>query len=290
MSIPDISGKTRICGIIGDPVEHTVSPAMQNAAFRELGLEYVYIPLKVTESNLIKAIDGIRALEFVGVNVTIPHKVAVISCLDEIDGLAEHIGAVNTIVNRGGILKGYNTDASGFYNALKAENITVLNKKIVILGAGGAARAAAFNLADKGARLTILNRNLAPADGIAGRVFQAFRTQIRVGELNSDNLKSALDEADIMVNTTSLGMSPYLEETPVSASLLKKDLVVFDIIYNPRKTRLLIEAEQKGLRIINGLEMLVRQGADAFELWTGQKAPVEVMRKAADSALRENEK
>jgi shikimate dehydrogenase len=285
-----LSGKTRICGIIGDPIEHSLSPAMQNAAFRELGLDYIYIPFKVNEANLVGAIDGIRTLNFAGVNVTIPHKVAVLSCVDEIDGLAEHIGAVNTIINREGVLKGYNTDASGFYHTLIANNVTVSNKKIVVLGAGGAARAVVFVLADKGAEITLLNRSPAPAGEIAGRVFQAFRTEIKVGELTTEDLKVALEEADLLVNTTNLGMAPFLTETPVAASLLKKRMVVFDIIYNPLKTRLLIEAEEKGLRVINGLEMLVRQGADAFELWTGQKAPVEIMRKAAGDALRHNEK
>ncbi len=290
MSNYAIYGKTRVCGIIGDPIEHTLSPIMQNAAFRELGLDYVYVPLNVTKANLAGAIEGIRSLDFAGINVTIPHKVAVIPYLDEVDGLAEHIGAVNTVVNQGGVLKGYNTDASGFYHALTANDIKVSKKKIVILGAGGAASAIAFILADKGAELTILNRSLASAEEIARRVFQTFRVQIKVGELVTEESKLALDAAELLVNTTSLGMAPHLTETPVAASLLKKELVIFDIIYNPLRTRFLIEAGEKGIRVINGLEMLVRQGADSFELWTGRKAPVEIMRKAAGDALRENEK
>ena len=286
----NITGKTRVCGIIGDPIEHTLSPVMQNAAFREMGLDYIYLPFKVAEGNLSEAIDGLRALNMAGINVTIPHKVVVIPLLDDIDGLAGYIGAVNTIVNQGGSLKGYNTDASGFYQALTANKIEVSKKKIVILGAGGASRAIAFILADKGAELTILNRSLDSAQTIAERVFQTLRTEIKVGKLTVKNLEPVLDEADILVNTTSLGMSPDLTETPVPARLLKKELVVFDIIYNPLKTRLIKEAEKEGARVLNGLEMLVRQGAAAFELWTGLKAPIEVMRKAARDAMEENEK
>lgn len=286
----NITGKTRVCGIIGDPIEHTLSPVMQNAAFREMGLDYIYLPFKVAEGNLSEAIDGLRALNMAGINVTIPHKVVVIPLLDDIDGLAGYIGAVNTIVNQGGSLKGYNTDASGFYQALTANKIEVSKKKIVILGAGGASRAIAFILADKGAELTILNRSLDSAQTIAERVFQALRTEIKVGKLTVKNLEPVMDEADILVNTTSLGMSPYLTETPVPARLLKKELVVFDIIYNPLKTRLIKEAEKEGARVLNGLEMLVRQGTAAFELWTGLKAPIEVMRKAARDAMEENEK
>ncbi len=286
----NITGKTRVCGIIGDPIEHTLSPVMQNAAFREMGLDYIYLPFKVAEGNLSEAIDGLRALNMAGINVTIPHKVVVIPLLDDIDGLAGYIGAVNTIVDQGGSLKGYNTDASGFYQALTANKIEVSKKKIVILGAGGASRAIAFILADKGAELTILNRSLDSAQTIAERVFQALRTEIKVGKLTVKNLEPVLDEADILVNTTSLGMSPDLTETPVPARLLKKELVVFDIIYNPLKTRLIKEAEKEGARVLNGLEMLVRQGAAAFELWTGLKAPIEVMRKAARDAMEENEK
>lgn len=286
----NITGKTRVCGIIGDPIEHTLSPVMQNAAFREMGLDYIYLPFKVAEGNLSEAIDGLRALNMAGTNVTIPHKVVVIPLLDDIDGLAGYIGAVNTIVNQGGSLKGYNTDASGFYQALTANKIEVSKKKIVILGAGGASRAIAFILADKGAELTILNRSLDSAQTIAERVFQALRTEIKVGKLTVKNLEPVMDEADILVNTTSLGMSPDLTETPVPARLLKKELVVFDIIYNPLKTRLIKEAEKEGARVLNGLEMLVRQGAAAFELWTGLKAPIEVMRKAARDAMEENEK
>jgi shikimate dehydrogenase len=285
-----ISGKTRICGIIGDPIEHSLSPVMQNAAFREMGLDYAYLPFRVKAGNLVKAIEGLKALEIAGINVTIPHKVAVIPLLDEIDSLAQRIGAVNTIVNHSGKLKGFNTDAMGFYEALKTNNIVVTKKKLIILGAGGAARAIAFILADKGVELTILNRSLCSAQFIADRVFQEFKTEIRVGELNVNSLKTTLEGADIVVNTTSVGMSPQKAETPIPLDLLKKEQVIVDIIFNPLKTLLLTEAEKKGARAISGIEMLVRQGAAGFELWTGLRAPIEIMRKAASEALKNYEK
>jgi len=262
---------------------------MQNAAFTGKGLDYVYLPFRVPAGQLEKAVQGLRALDFAGVNVTIPHKVAVMPLLDEIDGLAEYIGAVNTIVNRNGVLKGYNTDAAGFYEALVAGHITIPQKKIVVLGAGGAARAIAFILADKRAKLTILNRTPGSAEAIARLIFKALRVEVKTGELTDKNLKSSLVEADILVNTTSLGMSPRTSDTPVPAALLSKDQVVVDIIYNPWQTRLLKEAGQKGSSVISGLEMLVRQGTAAFELWTGVKAPVDIMRKAVEEALKKNE-
>ncbi|HEX7475607.1 MAG TPA: shikimate dehydrogenase [Dehalococcoidales bacterium] len=276
-----ITGKTKICGLIGDPVEHTVSPAMQNAAFLAAGLDFVYLPFMVKSEGLEQALEGMRGLNIAGLNVTIPHKVRIIPLLDEIDMLVENLGAVNTVVNEDGNLKGYNTDAAGFISSMTAEEINPQGKRIVVLGAGGAARAIAFILTDKGADVTIINRHLKPAQELAGHLAGRFRREITSLELNPGNLKTALDGADILVNTTAAGMSPNVEDTLVPARLLKKSLIVFDIIYNPLKTRLLKEAEKKGARVMSGLEMLVRQGAAAFELWTGQKAPLEVMREAA---------
>jgi shikimate dehydrogenase len=283
-----ISGKTVVCGIIGDPVEHTISPVMHNTAFLKLNLDYIYIPFKVEADNLAQAVRGLRALNLRGLNVTIPHKKAVISLLDEVDPLAELIGAVNTIVNNNGCLKGYNTDASGFIRSLTAEKVQPENKNIVILGAGGAARAVAFILADKGAELTIINRHLEPAQGLAGWLERKFRREVKALELNHQNLKEALNGADIVINSTSVGMTPQISETLVPVRLLKKDLTVVDIVYNPVGTRLLTEASRKGAKTISGLEMLVWQGAAAFELWTGHQAPVEEMRTAAIRDLEES--
>ncbi len=187
-------------------------------------MDYVYVPFKVKKEELGQAIQGMRALNICGLNVTIPHKIAVIPFLDEIDPLAEKIGAVNTIVNEDGILKGYNTDASGFLRALTAEKIEPKGKNICILGAGGAARAIAFILADRGANLTILNRHPDSAKELAGRIFQYFRREVDALELNKENLKTALKGADILVNTTSVGMTPDTEETPVPLTLLSRNV------------------------------------------------------------------
>ena len=282
-----ISGATKLCGIIGDPIEHTMSPVMHNAAFRKLGLDYLYVPFRVKRRELGQAVQGMRALNVRGLNVTIPHKIAVMAFLDEVDTGAKKIGAVNTIVNDDGVLTGYNTDGAGFLQALLEGGIEPKEKKVVILGAGGASRAISFSLADRGAHLVILNRRLELdwAEELASRISQTFSKKVDALELNRKNLARVLDRADIMVNATSMGMTPNINETPVTSDLLKPDLTVFDIVYNPIKTRLLREAEAAGARAISGLDMLVGQGALAFEKWTGLKAPIELMREEATKVL-----
>jgi shikimate dehydrogenase len=280
-----ISGKTKICGIIGDPVEHTISPAMHNAAFHKLGLDMVYVPFRVKREDLKGAVEGLRALNMRGMNVTLPHKIGVIPLLDEVDSLARKIGAVNTIVNEEGVLKGYNTDGEGFFQALITAHIKVENKNILIMGAGGAARSIAFILADRGAEITLMNRHPGPARELAEWIFNTFRREVEVTELNPGNIEKGLSKADVLINTTSVGMAPGVNDTLVSGALLKKELKVIDIIYNPVKTRLLNEAESAGAIVMSGLEMLVRQGAAAFELWSGERAPIEEMRQAAAGVL-----
>ncbi len=286
-----ISGKTRLCGIIGDPIEHTMSPVMHNAAFRQVGVDYLYVPFKVRQGELAKAIDGVRALNIRGLNVTIPHKVAVIRFLDKLDHLANKIGAVNTIVNEDGVLTGYNTDGAGFLQALLERGIEPEGKNIVILGAGGASRAISFSLADRGGNLVILNRllELNWAKDLARKISRFFSKEVKALELNRENLARVPDKADIVVNATSVGMTPDIDETPVTSDLLKPDLTVFDIVYNPIKTRLLREAEVAGTKTISGLDMLVWQGALAFEKWTGLKAPIELMREEATKGLEKRE-
>jgi shikimate dehydrogenase len=284
-----ISGKTGICGIIGDPIEHTVSPGMQNAAFQASGEDFIYLPFRVKREDLEKAVQGMRALNLRGLNVTIPHKVAVMPFLDEIDPLAEKIGAVNTILNKEGILKGYNTDASGFLDALLAERVDPSGKRIVILGSGGAARSIACSLAEKGATLFVLNRHPASAVDLADRIHRYWGKRIEALEMTENNLQNALAGADILVNTTSLGMIPKPELSPVPSGLIKPGTIVFDIVYNPLKTRLLRDAEKRGARIITGIEMLVRQGAAAFYLWTGKEAPLDIMKKVALEGVETNE-
>jgi shikimate dehydrogenase len=282
-----ISGKTLICALIGDPVEHTMSPAMHNAAFKKLGLDFLYIPFRVKPGQLHEAVTGLRALNVRGFNVTIPHKVTVMPYLDSLDPPAEKIGAVNTVVNDGGALKGYNTDAEGFLRALRDKRIRPAGKNIVVLGAGGASRAISFSLAGEGAELTILNRKLELdwAENIARLIRKELGREIKVGELNPRSLAPALARADILVNATSVGMTPNSRNSPVPARLLKPHLVVFDIVYNPIETRLIKEAKAAGASVISGVDMLAWQGALAFEKWTGRPAPVEVMRREAVKML-----
>jgi shikimate dehydrogenase len=284
-----ITGKTRICGLIGDPVEHTMSPAMHNAAFAELGLDCVYLPFHVKPADLVAAVNGLRAINATGFNVTIPHKVTVTPLLDELDPLAQKIGAVNTVVNDNGVLKGYNTDASGFLRALLESGYEPRGKSIVLLGAGGAARAIAYILAERDARMTILNRKeeLDWAEGIAANIRTDLAGDVAVFELLTEHLEKAIGSADILINATSVGMSPAVDASPVPAGLLKSEMVVTDIVYNPVETRLLREARAAGAVTVAGIDMLVWQGALAFEKWTGQKAPFALMKQVVLKGLGE---
>ncbi|MFC2011225.1 shikimate dehydrogenase [Chloroflexota bacterium] len=284
-----MSSNTRLCGIIGDPVEHSMSPVMHNAAFEKMRLDYLYAPFRVKKEELGKSIADMRALNIRGLNVTIPHKVAVLQFLDKLDPLAEKIGAVNTIVNDDGVLTGYNTDGAGFLQALLEGAVKPKGKNIVVLGAGGASRAISFTLANLGANLAILNRlqELDWAKELAHRISQIFTKEVAALELNRENLAGVLVKADIIVNATSVGMSPDIDQTPVPADLLRPGLVIFDVVYNPIKTRLLAEAETIGAKTISGLDMLVWQGALAFEKWTGHKAPAELMKEEAVKLLQE---
>jgi shikimate dehydrogenase len=282
-----ISGKTKICALIGDPVEHTMSPAIHNAAFSEMGLDYAYLAFRVKAEEVPAAIAGMKALNMRGLSVTMPHKVAVIPLLDKLDPLAEKIGAINTIVNDDGILTGYNTDATGFLQAMLERGVEPKGKNIAVMGAGGASRAVSFILADRGAKLVILNRllELDWAVELARKISQAFGKNVEALELNRDNLAKVLEKTDILVNATSVGMSPDINETPVPSGLLKPGLTVYDVIYNPVKTRLLKDAEAAGATIISGVDMLVWQGVQAFEKWTGLKPPFDVMKAEAMKLL-----
>ena len=279
----DISGKTKVCALIGDPIEHTMSPAMHNAAFNELGLDYVYVAFGVKPDELTGAVNGMKSLGMPGWNVTIPHKVNVIPLLDKLDPLAEKIGAVNTVVNDRGILTGHNTDATGFLQAMLEKGVEPKDKKIAIMGAGGAARAVSFILADRGAYPVILNRieELDWAEKLAAMISKEFDIEVPAMELTKENLGNVLDDAEILVNATSVGMSPNVDVSPAPAELLKSGLIVFDVVYNPVQTRLLNDAEAAGATTVGGIDMLVWQGIMAFEKWTGQKPPFDLMKSQA---------
>ncbi len=283
-----ISGKTKVLGIFGYPVEHTFSPAMHNAAFRHLGLDYVYVAFPVKPENIARAVDGIRGLNLAGVNVTIPHKSAVIDYLDEVDRGAELIGAVNTIVNDNGILKGYNTDAPGFVKSLEVDaGVSPRGKRVFLLGAGGAARAVSIQLALAGAAEIVFTTPF-PQEVTGLRCIINNSTNTRVGEVmwDKEEILKSLRETDILINATPVGMHPALGEMPpVNPEALPKGALVCDLIYNPRETMLLRKAKEHGFSTLNGMGMLLYQGAIAFELWTRAEPPLQVMRNALEKAL-----
>ncbi|KXA92976.1 shikimate dehydrogenase [candidate division MSBL1 archaeon SCGC-AAA259E17] len=280
-----ISGKTKVVGLIGDPVKHSVSPSMQNAAFRKLGLDYVYVPFNVEKDSLQSALSGLKALKVRGVNVTIPHKSSVMDHLDEIEEPAKKIGAVNTIKREGQLLKGFNTDGIGAQSALKEKIDELKDKNIVILGAGGAARAISFTLAEKGANLTISNRTTSKAEELVREIKKKVGGKVKEIPQDRKRLKEELEDSNILINSTSVGMHPDKDETILTAKEMHSDLTVMDIVYNPPKTHLLKEAEKAGAKTISGLGMLVHQGATSFKIWTGRKAPVQTMKKSAKKVL-----
>ena len=277
----EIKGSTNIVGLIGHPVEHSFSPPMHNAAFKKLGMDYVYTAFDVDSNNLKEAIDGARALNIKGFNVTIPHKIEVMKYLAEIDEIASLIGAVNTIDFKD--LKGYNTDGIGAIKAI-GEVTNVKNKNIVIAGAGGASRAISFYLAKYGAdSLTILNRNVDKAQGLASDVLSSGL----IDDVESNSIDSMdLTDMDILINTTPVGMHPNVDDAPIAlAGDMHEDLVVFDAVYNPNETRLLKEAIKASAKPVYGIKMLLYQGAESFEIWTGKKAPVDAMGEALIKTL-----
>ena len=282
-----ISGKTRVCAIIGDPVEHSLSPVMHNAAFKELGLNLVYVAFTVTTKELKTAILGARSLGLRGLNVTMPHKNAVMNYLDEVDATAKAIGAVNTILNNQGKLIGYNTDGNGAMIALKENGVYPEKKKMLLLGSGGAAKAIAYQAVQDVDELVILNRSPEKAKELAEMLQKNFGKKVKSGTLSSAVLEEELKTTDILVNATSVGMHPDVNRSPVPSNLLKRDLCVMDIIYNPLETRLVMDAKVVGAKVVSGVEMLIYQGAVAFEVWTNCPAPVDVMRKAALNELEE---
>jgi 3-dehydroquinate dehydratase / shikimate dehydrogenase len=265
----EINKETKLYGIIGNPVSHSMSPAIHNASFIEKELNNVYVPLKI--ANIGNFMKECRRINFQGFSVTIPHKESVLPFLDDIDHTAKKIGAINTIVNQNGILTGYNTDCMaavmGLECSLKETNDTLSNKKISIIGAGGAARAIAFGLNEKGCDITIFNRTIERAEKLSHDVKCRFESYEEIHKLDSD----------ILINTTSIGMLPDIDQTPVPKSILKEGMIVFDAIYNPIETRLLRDAKEKGCHTVNGLSMFINQAAEQFRLWTNIDPPVELM-------------
>ncbi len=283
----EISGGTRVCGIIGDPIEHSLSPIMHNASFQELKLDFVYIPFRVKQNELREAILGARSLDVHGLNVTMPHKNAVIKFLDEIDPTARSIGAVNTILNDKGRLIGYNTDGAGALKALKENTVGLDVKKMLLLGAGGAGKAIAFYAAQEVKELKILNRTTQKAKELAEVLRKKFRKKIDGNQLSAKIIKEELEDANILINATSVGMHPDIDRSLVDPSWLKPELCVMDIVYNPIETKLAKDARLTGAKVVSGIEMLVYQGATSFEIWTNHQAPIKVMKAAVLNKLSE---
>jgi shikimate dehydrogenase len=281
----DINTHTKLCGLLGNPVEHSLSPAIHNAAFRKLGLNFVYLAFRV--EDLAGAIRGIRAMgNMRGFSVTIPHKVAVVPLLDDLEPTAKHIGSVNTIVVNDGRLTGYNTDATGAMRALEAGGVRLEGQRVLMLGSGGAARAIAFALTmskEPIAELTILGIDDCERAGLIRDLRARTTVSVSEGPLNEQTLKPALEQAQTVIHCTPVGMHPKRDDTCVPAALLPPHLTVMDIVYNPLETKLLRDAKAARCRTIRGLEMFLYQAVAQFELWTGQPAPTDVMRAVLES-------
>lgn len=273
----DVSGKTKITGIFGYPIEHTLSPPMHNAAFKALGLDMCYVAFKVRPEDLADAVMAIRALNLVGVNITVPHKEKVIPLLDRMNEEASFIGAVNTIVNSNGILTGYNTDGRGFMSSLSEEGISIDGRDIFIIGAGGASRAISYYLSEKASSLKLYDIDRAKAERLADDL-----GKIRDNVTFLEDIKE-MGRPHMIINATPLGLKPE-DPLPLNPESITSDMIICDLVY--KDTKFLKEARDRGARTIDGSGMLLWQGILAFELWTGLKPPVEVMRKELLSRIR----
>ncbi|WP_050180955.1 shikimate dehydrogenase [Domibacillus robiginosus] len=273
----------KLYGVIGDPIGHSMSPDMHNDSFSALQIDAHYQPFHIKSEDLKTAVAGMKAIGLSGFNVTVPHKTAIMPLLDEIDPLAQAIGAVNTVVREENRFIGYNTDGEGFVRGLNEEyGSSVLDKKIAIIGAGGAARAIYYTLSQQGSiRVDIANRTPEKAEELKNRCPYPVETVL----LSLEELEKQLGHYDILIQTTSIGMSPKVSETPISVANIRPDAFVSDIIYNPAETMIMKEAKKQGARVQNGLKMFVYQGALAFEKWTGVLPDPKRMQKIVEDKL-----
>ena len=281
-----IGATTRLCAVIGHPVRHSLSPVIHNVAFERAGFDGVYTAFEVTE--LEGAVAGVRALGIRGLSVTLPHKVAIAPLLDELDPVAERIGAVNTVVNEDGRLRGFNTDGTGAVTALRRAGADPAGRHVAVLGTGGSARAIAFALALRGgaAGLRILGRRPGAARALADEVATAAPgVDLDASTLDPEEIERTLAGSDLVVHTTPVGMRRTGEDTSpdclVPPGALHGELAVFDIVYTPMETELVRRARAAGARVVPGIEMLLEQAAEQFVLWTGLDAPLDAMRAAA---------
>jgi shikimate dehydrogenase len=282
-----ISTSTQLLGIIGNPVGHSMSPAIHNRAFQELGLDFVYLAFRVEDVE--GAIRGVRALEsFRGLSVTIPHKVAVVPFLDEISKVDQGIGSVNTVIKENGRLKGIGTDGPGGRKALLDAGAQLKGRRILFLGSGGAARALSFDLAHNASPSAIGILGVIPEElaRLAADLRAKTPTPIDNALLDERTLAAEMEKADVIIQTTPVGMHPKEDNSLIPKSLFRTGQVVMDIVYNPLRTKLLADAQDRGLQTVSGLDMFVNQAALQFEAWTGKSAPVKVMREAVLEQLK----
>lgn len=279
--------KTKKVGLIGFPVEHSLSPAMHNAAFTELGMhEWHYDLLSTPKEELELRIKSLGEAGYIGANVTLPHKTAALSYVDRVMMAARGVGAINTIVLHEGKLEGHNTDSVGFIMDLQAHGVAIHRKRALVLGAGGSAHAVVLGLANAGANVTVMARREDSAWQLREKVRRGVSFSLRIEVQPLTALAKVATQVDLIVNTTPAGMFPQIEESPWPAGVpIPSHVFVYDLIYRPRETLFMRQAQEAGAKAIGGLGMLVYQGAAAFELWTGQVAPVEVMKRAVETQL-----
>lgn len=280
---PTVRPTTKVVGLIGHPIEHSYSPLIQNAAFEQSGLDFIYLPFDIHPSNLRDAIRGVTALNIVGFNVTIPHKQRMLELLDESSPEAHAIGAVNTVVNDGFKLHGYNTDAFGFLATLKPYSDRIRGETVAVLGAGGAARAVVYGLMTgfKPKQLYLLNRHLERAESLRIYLRNTFSfIAVTTHELFEAGALDSLANSRLIVNTTPSGMYPNEEESPVlTDENFSAGQIIMDLVYNPPDTKLTKMAKGRGATVVGGWEMLLQQAAKSFELWTGMPMPIEEVRR-----------
>ncbi len=281
----EITGKTKLAALLGSPVSHSISPQMHNEAFHQLGLDYVYLAFDVTPKNLKDAVMGLKAVGSCGFNLTMPLKVHILPLLDELTPAAKLAGAVNTVIIKDNRLIGHTTDGTGYMRSVSDAGFDIIGKKMTLLGAGGAATAICVQAALDGvSSIDIFKRKNSSWDKteeFCHRVASETNCKIRLLDLNhTELLAESISDSTILTNATSVGMAPDIASSPIpDPSILHRELIVSDIIYNPKETLLLKQARGQGCPCFNGLYMLLYQGASAFTCWTGQEMPIEIIKK-----------
>ena len=282
-----IDANFKVCALLGFPAHHSMGPAIHNTAFEKLGLPFVYVAHDVAPADLAPAIAGARAFGYRGLSITMPHKVAALDLVDEVDATARAIGCINTVVNDNGHLVGYNSDGQGALDALARAGIAIRGRRVLVLGSGGAARAVAMTVALHGqpGELAILGVVEDELFRLGRDITKESGNPARTQKLDEQSLAAAVERADVLLQCTPVGMTPETERTLVPSKLLRPDLAVFDTVYNPRRTRLLQEAAALGCVVVEGMEMFLGQAMVQFALWTGKPAPAEAMRQVIEARL-----